>query len=245
MWVPHGQTKAVCFSQYCLLLDVFWSLLRYLLCFTMLGQGTPLQNLLFLEELVLNYYKEFPQDVRFKNMPKLTMFVRKKGGPKLRGKAIEVRYFRHVILSLWARFYNPRLAIRRMILTFLKLNQQVDGILEEHKDSFALPEEAAKTFQETIFRMGHLHLLLEEHFSTEENTPHLFTATSKLHGLAHSGLLSKHINPRMVWCFTGEDYMRHIQQLCQACAKGTGPYLTVNTVIDVMRVALHLQFTQE
>ena len=151
-------------------------------------------------------------------MSKLCMFVKKKGGPKLRGKAIEIRNFGNVILSLWARFYNPNLATHTMILTFLKLNQQVDGILEEHKDAFALPEEAAKTFQETIFRMGHLHLLLEEHFSTEDNIPHLFTATSKLHGLAHSGLLSKHINPRMVWCFTGEDYMRHIQQLCQACA---------------------------
>ena len=161
------------------LFDVSWLLPRYLLCFTMLGQGTPLQNLLFFEELVLN--KDFPQGVRFKNMSKRIVIVRRKGGPKLRGKAIKVRNFGSVVLNLWARFYNPRLAIPRMILTFLKLNQQVDGTVEEHRDSFALPQsqEAAKTFQETIFRMGHLHLLLEEPFSTEENIPHLFTSIYK------------------------------------------------------------------
>ena len=95
------------------LFDVSWLLPRYLLCFTMLGQGTPLQNLLFFEELVLN--KDFPQGVRFKNMSKRIVIVRRKGGPKLRGKAIKVRNFGSVVLNLWARFYNPRLAIPRMI----------------------------------------------------------------------------------------------------------------------------------
>ena len=91
--------------------------------------------------------------------------------------------------------------------------------------------------------MGHLQVLVESHFANEGG-PHLFTTTSKLHGLAHSGLLSKYVSPRLVWCFTGEDYMHHIQVLAQSCLAGTGPYLMGNKVASKMRNALHVQFSK-
>ena len=49
---------------------------------------------------------------------------------------------------------------------------------------------------------------------------------------------------RTVWCFTGEDYMHHVQVLAQSCIAGTGPFLTVNKTIDKMRFALHVQFSK-
>jgi hypothetical protein len=41
----------------------------------------------------------------------------------------------------------------------------------------------------------------------EEEEAHLFQVTSKTHMALHCALLSKHINPRVVWCFSGEDMM--------------------------------------
>ena len=203
-----------------------------------------MENLKHLETLVMDFYARNPTSCKFKHMSKLSTFIRKKGGPKLRGKAIEIRSFGPVILSLWEQFCNQELLMHRNILVLLKLNQQVDAMLEEHKAELAFPPEVARQFEKTIFAMGHLQLLVENHFLLEEGVPHLFTSTSKLHGLAHSALLSKYISPRMVWCFTGEDYMHHVQTLAQSCLAGTGPFLTANKVADKMRIALHVQFNK-
>lgn len=190
-----------------------------------------------------DYYKQFPSKDKFRHMNKLTMFVRKSGGPKLRGKAIEVRSFGPIALALWQRFANPNVCMHNNLLVLLKLMQQVDVILEENKHEFAFSDQVAKKFSDCIFNIGHLQLLLESHYQSEEGVPHLFTSTSKLHGLAHSALLCKYVSPRIVWCFTGEDYMKHIQHLSQSCLAGTGPYLLVNKMADKMRVALHVQFS--
>ena len=92
--------------------------------------------------------------------------------------------------------------------------------------------------QINVFNMGHLVVLLENHFKNE-GVPHLFTATSKLHGVAHAALWAEFVSRRLVWCFTRKDYMHHVQSLAQSCIAGTGPYLTVNKTVDKMRMALH------
>lgn len=218
--------------------------MRYLLVYTILQHGSPLQNLLYLETLVQEFYKQNPTECKFKHMSKLSMFLRKTGGPKLRGKAIEIRSFCHVLVHLWTKFHNPNLQIHRQILLFLKLSGQIDAVLEEYKGEYALPAPAALKFKKLVFNMGYLVILLENHFKNEEGVPHLFTATSKLHGVAHTALWAEFVSPRLVLCFTGEDYMHHVQSLAQSCIAGTGPYLTVNKTVDKMRVALHIQFTK-
>lgn len=218
--------------------------MRYLLVYTILQHGSPLQNLLYLETLVQEFYKQNPTECKFKHMSKLSMFVRKTGGPKLRGKAIEVRSFCNVLVHLWTKFHNPNLQIHRQVLVLLKLSGQVDAVLEEYKGEYALPAPAALKFKKLVFNMGHMVILLENHFKNEDNVPHLFTATSKLHGVAHAALWAEFVSPRLVWCFAGEDYMHHVQSLAQSCIAGTGPYLTVNKTVDKMRMALHIQFTK-
>ena len=167
--------------------------------------------------------------------------------PKLRGKAIEVRNFCKVLLHLWQKFHNPNLLVHKQILFYLKLSYKVDAILDRHKrhkGEFALSGPVAAEFEKTVFDIGHLVVLLEEHFPTED-VPHLFTAASKLHGVAHSALWAKYVSPRTVWCFTGEDYMHHVQVLAQSCIAGTGPFLTVNKTVNKMRFALHVQFSKQ
>ncbi|CAL1161863.1 unnamed protein product [Cladocopium goreaui] len=121
-----------------------------------------------------------------------------------KGKAIEIRSFGPVILSLWEKHYNSSVTMQKNILVLLKLNQKVDAMLEEHKGEFSFPDHVAQEFTRVIFNMGHL----------------------------------------LVWCFSGEDYMHHVQQLAHSCLAGTGPFLTVNKVADKMRMALHVQFTK-
>ena len=228
---------------FCTFYVLFLHFPRYLLTHQLLDIGSPLKNLEYLDQLIQQFYVDNPSPTKYRHMGKLTMFMRKKGGPKLRGKAIEIRSFGPAILSLWQQFHNPGLQIHKYILLLLKLNQQVDFVLEEYKGFFSFPANIAEDFTKTIFQMGHLQVLVESHFANEGG-PHLFTTTSKLHGLAHSGLLSKYVSPRLVWCFTGEDYMHHIQVLAQSCLAGTGPYLMGNKVASKMRNALHVQFSK-
>ena len=60
----------------------------WLLCFVVMPE-TPLQNLLACWIFISRFYKEQETEHRFKFLNKLSMFVRKSGFPKLRGKAAE------------------------------------------------------------------------------------------------------------------------------------------------------------
>ena len=119
---------------------------RFLLTHQLLDIGSPLKNLQYLDQLIQQFYVENPSSTKYRHMSKLTMFMRKSGGPKLRGKAIEIRSFGPAILSLWQQFHNPGLQIHKYILLLLKLNQQIDFVLEEYKGFFSFPANIAEEF---------------------------------------------------------------------------------------------------
>jgi hypothetical protein len=46
--------------------------------------------------------------------------------------------------------------------------------------------------------------------------------------LLHIAMMAEFINPRQVWCFTGEDMMHKVQGLGQSCVRGVrNPRATV------------------
>ena len=68
------------------------------------------------------------------------MFTGKKGGStKLRGKAAEVRYFGHVLLRIWRMHMSQARSVHRKILKMLEASCEMETILENHRDAFALP----------------------------------------------------------------------------------------------------------
>lgn len=208
-----------------------------LLCFFVMS-ASPLENLQSCWAFIQSYYKDHEVDVKYRHLNRLTMFVRKKQGPKLRGKACEIKSFGPVLLALWQRYMNHSIKVHQQISMMLKLNCRMESLISEHKSSVSFPALAAQEFQDSAFAMCALQQVISNHFEDEGHT--MFATTSKNHMLLHIAMMSKDINPRLTWCFTGEDMMHKCQRLLQACVNGLkNPQATVKAATHY-RLGMHL-----
>ena len=193
----------------------------YLICFVVLKEDNPKVNLAKVWGWIQEYYAQHKPTNRYRSLRKLTMFVRRKDFPKLRGKAAEIKGFGPVILYLWKKVMDEEDKVHRMIRLLLTKNLELDTILDAHPTSmgyFCLPPTEAEKFKKTMFSVGQLHKQLSEHFTAKEIR--VFNFTAKSHMLMHLGLLSKYIHPKLGWCFQGEGFMRTVQTLLQSCVRG-------------------------
>ena len=217
---------------------IFGSVL-FLLVNYVLTIGTPQENLCVLWDEIKGFYKQHKVPCRFKYLNRLSMFTRRNKTHKLRGKAAEIKHFAQVMAWLWERHMNPAIILHKRILLMLKKNSQMEQLLNTYKDSSALPDAEAMLFRQHAFDLAQLNNQISEHFMEEEEA-HLFQVISKTHMALHCALLSKHINPRVVWCFSGEDMMKHIQTLAVSCVKGVQGPKAVNKMVQHYRLGFHL-----
>ncbi|CAE7805372.1 unnamed protein product [Symbiodinium sp. CCMP2592] len=151
------------------------------------------------------------------------MFVRKTGGPKLRGKAGELRYFGEVLLALWTTYCSNELELHKKITLLLKSNVFMERKLTETKGQTSMEDEDADEFNQACSDMLVLQSDLARHFA--EHGKLYFTLTSKAHQLQH------------VWAFVGEDLQQKVQRLASMSLKGNvGPY-AVNKMLRRYRLA--------
>ena len=202
--------------------------------------GTPEQNMASFWQALQKEYSSLDTPCRYRYLNKLSMIVRKQGSPKLRGKGAEIRHLHLPLLNIWAANMNTALEMHRKVHLLLKLNARAEQLLTQHRELFALPAEDAATFQTCIDGLLMLQHNLREHFSEEPE--HLFNITEKSHFVQHCSILARHVSPRLLWCFSGEDQQRRVQELTQASVKGNGPASALLKVATRYRLALHLQF---
>ena len=190
--------------------------------------------------LLQQQYSALAVPCRYRYLNKLSMIVRKQGAPKLRGKGAEIRHLSRPILNIWAAKMNEGLEVHRKIHLLLKLNANAEQLLTEHRQHFTLPPKAASKFATCVDGFLMLQHELQEHFRDEETR--LFNVTEKSHFAQHCGILARHVSPRLLWCFSGEDQQRRVQELTQASVKGNGPASALIKVAMRYRLALHVQF---
>ena len=170
-----------------------------------------------------------------------SVFVRKKGGPKLKGRAAQVAALAEPMLDLWQSFMDPADPAHKQIKTWLKMNVLTEKILKNNADNLAVCEQDYSNFKRWSFAMAQVHLSLEQHYGEEDTK--LFSAIPKLHSWLHSVLSSNFCNPRLSWCFRQEDYMAVQRTLAKASCKGLrGPQVTAKIVAKV-RVAMHIHLS--
>ena len=215
--------------------------LLWLMVFTILDHGSPLANLEYIWGRMKFWYGQLGVTHRYHFFNRLTMFQRKSGPPKLRGRGVEVLGLNHVMVKIWEEVCNPSLELHRMILQMLKENHRMETLLEEHKGETALPGPDAAQFVDAAFKMAHLNNLVHEHFKAESEIPDIFAITIKLHMVLHVALHSHQISPRMTWNFTGEDEMGVLKTLGQNCVKGVQPQDVCSKMLQHWRVAMHLE----
>ena len=69
-------------------------------------------------------------------MEATSVFVRKKGGPKLKGRAAQVAALAEPMLDLWQSFMDPADPAHKQIKTWLKMNVLTGKILKNNADNF-------------------------------------------------------------------------------------------------------------
>jgi len=190
------------------------------------------------------YYKELKVKHQYHYFNRLTMYVRKTGPPKLRGRGAEVLGLGKVLLHIWRDPHNPSIEIHRMLLVMLKANNNMEEILDEHRYEAALPALAAQRFVDNAFRMAHLQHLIYCHFNDEPLLRGSFAITIKLHMVLHIALHSHEISPRLTWNFTGEDSMGILKTLGQNCSKGVQPQDVCTKMLSHWRYAMHQELTK-
>ena len=176
---------------------------------------------------------------RYRYFNRITMFKKQSGAVKLRGKAAEVKNVGLVVLNLWQQYHNGAVEVHRMVLAMLKMNVKMESILADHKHENHFSPMAAEQFQAAAFQMGHLNHLIANHFEKEEGVPNVCNMTAKLHMVMHCAQYSGALNPRLVWCFSGEDYMRFMKTLGQQCCKGLQPQDVCTKMVQHWRLGMH------
>ena len=120
------------------------------------------------------------------------------------------------------------------------MNNELEEILITYKHELALPSDVADTFANTCTGMLLVLSTVAEHFIGER----LFSLTQKSHFLQHISLLARYLNPRLTWCFMGEDMQRKLSHLGKACVSGQRPGQTIGKMMLRYRVGLHLLFEE-
>ena len=217
---------------------IFGSVMALLVSMVMPNDAN--QNLQNCWDFLKTFFKNHATPTPFRYLSKLSMFIRTGKYPKLRGKASEIRHFGPALLALWSRHQNPHLVLHQRITLMLKQNVHLEEMITFHKDDFALPPGPAQEFEETANSMLLLLSQVADHF-VEEGMK-CFDITSKCHMLQELAILSRSINPKVTWCFMGEDQMQRMQQVAKACVRGNKLDKQTTKLARHYRLGLHLHY---
>lgn len=197
--------------------SILWMLVHELL------PASPLANLRGIGLYVLRWQRRHNVSARFPlgSFQKLSIFQRKKGYPKIRGKGAHVRHLGGALAALWNKKMSPTNPNHVRVKLIFKLDLEIESILNSYSpDSgcYALPEPQALEVRAKQSQKAQLHQMLEEEYSTAD-VP-LFNVTSKLHYSHHIMDDSRHLHPHLSWCWRGEDFMNVSSTLLSSCLRG-------------------------
>ncbi|CAK9014998.1 Uncharacterized protein SCF082_LOCUS12567 [Durusdinium trenchii] len=177
------------------------------------------------------------KDCYFQMKP--SVFLRKKHGGKMRGKAAQIKALARPLTVLFERRMNPASEVHRKILSMLKANCKMERLMAESATDLAFTPNDAKAFHQACCQMAHLNLHVWRHFA-QEDVPPIFQVTSKMHMLQHLTENSGALNPRMTWCFSQEDFTGAVRHMAQDCAAGTPPLMAGAKLMDHWLIAFEL-----
>lgn len=112
------------------------SVLALLCCQIM--DGTPQENLNRCWRAIKQYCAEHNIRIQYKYLNKLTMFLRKNGTPKLRGKAGEIRHVAPALAHLWSTHMDPNLEVHKRIHMLLRFSVRTEQLITINKEEVAI-----------------------------------------------------------------------------------------------------------
>ena len=199
----------------------------------------PMANLTVVWKKMCKYYSDHPGCAKYSRM-KLSMFSSPKdSGPKLRGKAAVIRAHCKILYLIWKELMSQADQTHKEVLVLLKSMCILEDVLHDYKTHYVLPAQIAKQFDKACVCVLQLCQSLSYKFAVGGEK--CFTLTKKGHFLAHLSANSHLLNPSLVWCYRGEDFMSTMRTLMEACVKGVGPSGTSKKVAARIRVGMHFE----
>ena len=221
---------------------VYGSILKYLSHHHL--PGSPDENAQVLWSTIKRYYKDHGVEAQLGDL-RCSMYVPKKATafPELKAKAAEVRHLAEAMHALCLEYMDDATEVHKQMKLLTKLAVTMESIMDEYKDEFVLPPEAAATFKESAYGFCGLTTQLGHHFHAQGHR--LFNYTIKFHYLCHLGDAAAFWNPRKSWCYAGEDLMHKVKLMIQGAQRGARPHVVVAKVLNkyVFGLGLRLQGT--
>lgn len=205
-------------------------------------EDNQLTNLKTLASFLKQYQKEDRSRGNYRpRLDKLSMFL-KRGFPKLKGRAADIRSLDKALLAAWNTWMTPTDEQHQQISVLLQLNVSVRDLLDNYSPKFgysALPPAIHQQVVTQAFQMSQLHVQLMEFYKAQERQ--VFNITSKTHFCLHSLLLADCVHPHLTWCFKGEAQMKTVQTLWKSCLVGNKHYQCCQTAALKYRHLLFLR----
>ena len=223
----------------------FFGSVLFVLCFYMLP-GTPEQNIEIVWKKIKEFYTPGSKLTRYTNL-RLSMFCSptepEMRMPFLKGRSIEIRDLGPVLLEAFRYFMmfscdEVQPLQKQQIEAALKYSVQMDSILDEHRRAIRLPAPAYQSFRDAGFNYMLLFNALGTHYA--EHGKKLFNVTIKAHYVIHCVLDAEHLNPRLSWCYAGEDMMFRVRRLLATCTFNESPSNSIRKFVQKYVVGVHL-----
>lgn len=160
---------------------------------------------------------------------RLSMFAKPGDFPKLKGKAAEIRHLAGPLEYAFRQFMDRACLQHKQVLLMLQLAIKMESILDANKDEYRLPADAAAEWKKSAHGFVQLTTALAHHFHGGGIL--LFHFTIKSHYLLHLALLASETNPRLAWCYSGEDLMHLVRVMFGGSHRGAPPHVAVNKVM--------------
>ena len=225
----------------------FFGSVLFVLCYYMLP-GLPQQNIEVVWAKIKSSYKTAAR-TRYTNL-RLSMFSSVANPelymPFLKGRSIEVRDIGPPLLEAFRSFMgmpctDVPMMQQQQILLALQNSIAMDTIIHDNAKAITFSGQVLTEFQAA----GYNYLILFNALGTYYAETHapakkIFDVTIKAHYLAHCVVEAEFMNPRLGWCYSGEDFMFRIRRLLATCCYNSSPSASVVIFIKKYLSGMHL-----
>ena len=117
----------------------------------------------------------------------------------------------------------------------------MDEMLEANRKTIKFSHEVYAEFETVGFNFLIVFNALGHYYSSVcRPALKLFNVIIKAHYLAHCIMQAKYVNPRLGWCYAGDDFMFRVRRLLAACVKHNGPAAATVSLATAYRLGMHL-----
>lgn len=130
-------------------------------------------------------------------------------------------------------------AQHKQVRLALRASCAVEQVLDAHPRDVRLPEGAANEFHRAVQAFLVCANALTVHYAALGEKR--FNFTIKFHYLAHAAEQARSLNPRLGWCYAGEDYMAKVKRVAASCLRGTAANLVSAKVAKKYTLGMQLR----